>query len=155
MRGDNDANIKALISAGGSPPHAWGQCRPSFIGGNTRRFTPTCVGTIRPNALSSSCVPVHPHMRGDNLRDVYNIREIGGSPPHAWGQWLCPSLLCVPRRFTPTCVGTIVFTHPEFVRYAVHPHMRGDNIQQGTPQSATNGSPPHAWGQSLCCSLMG
>ena len=52
-------------------------------------------------------------------------------------------------RFTPTCVGTIIANGPTWPLIAVHPHMRGDNDAGYFNDTNENGSPPHAWGQSL------
>ena len=86
MRGDNYANRLARDRMSGSPPHAWGQ----WGFDSPRRFkgglTPTCVGTIPSWQSLFSCCQAHPHMRGDNLVIVVNMRCISGSPPHAWGQ---------------------------------------------------------------------
>ena len=92
--------------SGGSPPRAWGECsasantaryisvHPHVRGENESppsppakliRFTPTCVGRMRPRLPRGSALPVHPHVRGENCL--------------APGRWRCG------RRFTPTCVG--------------------------------------------------
>ena len=53
-------------------------------------------------------------------------------------------------RFTPTCVGTI-WDHGEALNaITVHPHMHGDNAADDVSQVGRVGSPPHAWGQSIC-----
>ncbi|MBP1610278.1 MAG: hypothetical protein H6Q04_2513, partial [Acidobacteria bacterium] len=78
-----------------------------------------------------------------------------GSPPHAWGQSVCP-LECARemrftptrvgtirrhgrpdiRRFTPTRVGTISFAVVPCSNSPVHPHTRGDNLNPN-PQSTS------------------
>ena len=52
-----------------------------------------------------------------------------------------------PRRFTPTCVGTIAGSGLRVARPSVHPHVRGDNSTPQCPLTAWGGSPPRAWGQ--------
>ena len=93
--------------------------------------------------------PVHPHMRGDNVRG--NAEHPGvGSPPHAWGQYWHRVKPAPARRqrFTPTCVGTMLLeASPQARRHAVHPHMRGDNGRTCAKRATALGSPPHAWGQ--------
>src|SRR6266849_3082599 len=92
---------------------------------------------------------VDPHMRGDNvIADIEHLTDIG-SPPHAWGQFHLPLLFGQGYRFTPTCVGTITHWAGPLPQLAVHPHMRGDNVFPRIGGSASSGSPPHAWGQSL------
>jgi len=91
-----------------------------------------------------------------------------GSPPRAWGQWRDGGDQWVEGRFTPTGVGTMPRAFLTHLWVSVHPHGRGDNVnqwfQQGlgerfTPTGvgtmtrstarlpATAGSPPRAWGQ--------
>ena len=67
-------------------------------------------------------------MRGDNgTREMANGPD-SGSPPHAWGQQESLLDIDLPRRFTPTCVGTTSRFPQAQPAYAVHPHMRGDNV---------------------------
>ena len=148
MRGDNVVPARRFASFRGSPPHAWGQFEVDAVLPVHHRFTPTCVGTIHSYKMSRRGVAVHPHMRGDN--ENANIRQgmDGGSPPHAWGQFISGCLFPVFSRFTPTCVGTISPASPPWRRFSVHPHMRGDNKWFYANQMQPTGSPPHAWGQS-------
>ncbi|SPD75239.1 hypothetical protein PITCH_A50041 [uncultured Desulfobacterium sp.] len=32
--------------------------------------------------------PVHPHVRGDNIKLILELGDSAGSPPRAWGQYL-------------------------------------------------------------------
>ena len=128
MRGDNSFFIRHSASASGSPPHAWGQSLIVLPRNLIARFTPTCVGTMLSARPCSPGVPVHPHMRGDNVS--------------------VPLLSSCPLRFTPTCVGTIYRKPRSMDANAVHPHMRGDNVCISSPLASYAGSPPHAWGQS-------
>ena len=72
-------------------------------------------------------VAVHPHGRGDNVRERVAREFPDGSPPRAWGQ---SDRACTSRhdsRFTPTGVGTIRSTSARSRSATVHPHGRGDN----------------------------
>ena len=72
MRGDNFEPLMVYQCGSGSPPHAWGQCKEKFNKLENKRFTPTCVGTIRGlDSRTTSCT-VHPHMRGDNTKITNN-----------------------------------------------------------------------------------
>ena len=176
MRGDDQSAQSSRRYCVGSPPHAWGRrritvrrCRrwpvhPHMRGDDapassrasmTARFTPTCVGTTASSrttyAASYSGSP--PHAWG-RRRDALAGLARRGSPPHAWGR-PCPRTHDVPRRFTPTCVGTTFsmtssccgvsrFT-PTCVGkasyfgdvdgYSVHPHMRGETTPRGRVRS--------------------
>ena len=106
-RGDNDGWTASWSPYDGSPPRAWGQCGTHLQAVRRSRFTPTGVGTISLDALAAAYESVHPHGRGDNLTHD-NVRYRGyGSPPRAWGQSAHAAALAIPRRFTPTGVGTI------------------------------------------------
>ena len=56
-------------------------------------------------------------------------------------------------RFTPTGVGTIVASIFAARTVSVHPHGRGDNFEFFHGHFLADGSPPRAWGQSLCRAL--
>src|SRR5262249_2802769 len=157
MRGDNVMGYSDRQPPRGSPPHAWGQCLTPQGRPPSRRFTPTCVGTMRRWSSRLTRTAVHPHMRGDNAYAAPIDSFVHGSPPHAWGQFRQRQAVACRARFTPTCVGTIAGAGVKPVQRAVHPHMRGDN-EFGKPGSREEyGSPPHAWGQCLldspvkCC----
>ncbi len=129
MRGDNVSTGNRNRCASGSPPHAWGQCfhwkqKPLCL-----RFTPTCVGTMEQPLWRKQTASVHPHMRGDNLQRFVSTAFQVGSPPHAWGQSQNLRTYFIFIRFTPTCVGTIVYEADPPGWGTVHPHMRGDNEQ--------------------------
>ena len=168
MRGDNGVDVQRQIPVLGSPPHAWGQCDPHPPRPAAHRFTPTCVGTIQGSGKSARRDAVHPHMRGDNIKDYGDSVDQTGSPPHAWGQWIVSASSVPHQRFTPTCVGTMIsfsvtvtplpgspphawgqWEGPKALpsRRLVHPHMRGDNYKSRRHLHLSNGSPPHAWGQ--------
>src|SRR5438876_957122 len=89
--GTTVTNTRTVNTTGGSPPRAWGHRMPA-------------ASRIR-------SIPVHPHVRGDNLVIQVHRVPVNGSPPRAWGQrrsvgdWLSMT-----HRFTPTCVGTTLRT---------------------------------------------
>ena len=146
-RGDNERYMPGAFVGVGSPPRAWGQCRPRRLRCPRRRFTPTGVGTMSPLSHAGRRRAVHPHGRGDNYAEVGMLLLVNGSPPRAWGQctrwfwrWRC-------SRFTPTGVGTMSVLFGLMMRAAVHPHGRGDNQIVEIPLIPRRGSPPRAWGQ--------
>ena len=65
-RGDNNIPRGEGDDLDGSPPRAWGQCCGARGGCVRHRFTPTGVGTIRPDPRTMKAMTVHPHGRGDN-----------------------------------------------------------------------------------------
>ncbi len=56
----------------------------------------------------------------------------------------------VTYRFTPTRVGTLSWRPSCVPRPPVHPHTRGDISTSISAASFRLGSPPHAWGHSVC-----
>ena len=111
------------------------------------QLTFTHVETTANLAATDHTNAVHPHVRGDNP-DTKLLREIiAGSPPRAWGQSAHERQKRTYRRFTPTCVGTTHASIGVQGMYAVHPHVRGDNVYGYFAIPALHGSPPRAWGQ--------
>ena len=147
VRGDNSSLVRVSTAISGSPPRAWGQLPRSSRRPSRLRFTPTCVGTTEEAGEVEDAIPVHPHVRGDNLTTPQDFPAFFGSPPRAWGQPHDGDTQDEADRFTPTCVGT---TPPDpfvFVRWSVHPHVRGDNAAERQRLVGVDGSPPRAWGQ--------
>src|SRR5271157_2949403 len=114
---------------------------------DTKRFTPTHVGTIWQGVLHAPTFPVHPHTRGDNSSGRASPSRIAGSPPHTWGQLIHWQAFQTIYRFTPTHVGTILEFYTFHDHQSVHPHTRGDNQLKQTIRVNLIGSPPHTWGQ--------
>src|SRR5271157_634651 len=56
-------------------------------------------------------------------------------------------MVTMPRRFTPTHVGTISLMDSYSFLRSVHPHTRGDNSTGCALSPDPTGSPPHTWGQ--------
>ena len=65
-RGDDSSSRPPLSGWAGSPPHAWGRRRQPREAQESRRLTPTRVGTTcRPHPMC--CLRrAHPHTRGDD-----------------------------------------------------------------------------------------
>jgi len=106
VRGDGPGPAPVGRYRGGSPPRAWGRRQPTSRAANTRRFTPTCVGTARCRWGRADGRTVHPHVRGDGVPAITASSDTTGSPPRAWGRRLRRPPAVVRLRFTPTCVGT-------------------------------------------------
>ena len=145
--GDNHKRSRGATLKPGSPPRVWGQ-RPPYCNQHTPlRFTPTCVGTTVCAVRYSGCYSVHPHVCGDNKRDVADRIWADGSPPRVWGQRSYSSKPLGRKRFTPTCVGTTTHQVITIRLTAVHPHVCGDNVPYLPEIVGLTGSPPRVWGQ--------
>ena len=85
------------------------------------------MGKIIPKYILSGAIPVHPHVRGENVHAVELALLDNGSPPRAWGKWFRWS---AGRPLSP-----------------VHPHVRGENSTLPALPPSVSGSPPRAWGK--------
>ncbi len=141
----------------GSSPHAWGAWLTSANASWTRRFIPTCVGSIISAVVRAVGTTVHPHMRGEHVLLVVCKHDTCGSSPHAWGA--CLDVLPHPveivfSRFIPTCVGSMQSATTAAENTAVHPHMRGEHQGYQYVDFDLTGSSPHAWGALLIVAIV-
>ncbi len=72
---------------------------------------------------------------------------ISGLPPRAWGRRGCCGFLSYLGRFTPTCVGTTCQGSTQYLKWAVYPHVRGDDLPIPFRLLSDHGLPPRAWGR--------
>ena len=113
------------------------------------RFIPTGVGnTVVPDTIGVK-VPVHPHGRGEHIRNpISNCSKVGSSP-RAWGT---PEIVVgrvLGLRFIPTGVGNTISYQRIIVVSPVHPHGRGEHEPVVVTATRTIGSSPRAWGTQL------
>ena len=147
VRGDDKKTTRSRGLCDGSPPRAWGRRRAGPGPGAWRRFTPTCVGTTRSDHRGALAIPVHPHVRGDDLTIRSASSSDLGSPPRAWGRRERLGAFALVTRFTPTCVGTTSCCLAQSQGATVHPHVRGDDPGPKETIGPVCGSPPRAWGR--------
>ena len=106
VRGEEAAGSATYNSLLGSPPRAWGRVVELAVELRLFRFTPTCVGKSTLTGLSLLFIPVHPHVRGEEVDALIVGAVAFGSPPRAWGRGLSGILA------SGSCT--------------VHPHLRGE-----------------------------
>ena len=90
---------------------------------------------------------VHPHVRGEDERELDRLVNPGGSPPRAWGRRTTVFSAATEVRFTPTCVGKTPSRRAGAPAASVHPHVRGEDGVIVAGSAVRNGSPPRAWGR--------
>ena len=146
VRGDHCAWYLSGRRDSGSPPRAWGSFASTESSPYICRFTPTCVGIMKPYGRSKAATTVHPHVRGDHAAILLLPLDNRGSPPRAWGSYQRGTAPPCFRRFTPTCVGIIPHPNRRLQSASVHPHVRGDHLRIRSASSVVTGSPPRAWG---------
>ena len=165
-RGEDFGAARTSVAALGSPPRAWGGPVAEADEVARRRFTPTGVGRTRHRHRARGRRPVHPHGRGEDVRDMGVKWFVCGSPPRAWGgrpprRLARPAWRFTPtgvgrtrararlgagRRFTPTGVGRTLDHVVDCAGHAVHPHGRGEDEADYDAGRQKAGSPPRAWG---------
>ena len=69
----------------GSSPHTWGILDLAFQQSDKLRFIPTYVGHTMSECPNSTCISVHPHIRGAYWAKVTDAGTPYGSSPHTWG----------------------------------------------------------------------
>ena len=169
VRGDDSSDLRIMASVPGSPPRAWGRPTDTAHRAHGRRFTPTCVGTthltwrrLGGDRFTPTCVgttapqrrprtasAVHPHVRGDDIRQLHRYAEYGGSPPRAWGRRLLPRTSLEPSGSPPRAWGRrhLLSEPPREPRFT--PTCVGTTLPMVFPSVGSIGSPPRAWGRHL------
>ncbi len=77
----------------------------------------------------------------------FSVTWIAGPPPRAWGELLALFLAGLTNRSTPTRVGRTGALLQKSPPSPVHPHARGENVDQGDGVADPLGPPPRAWGE--------
>ncbi len=138
--------ILALATSAGSPPHTWGIRRHSTVGRPCWRITPTYMGNTLFFALLSDIHRDHPHIHGEYSTDLFNQRDILGSPPHTWGILIKRQIIRKAVWITPTYMGNTKWSVNMYETAADHPHIHGEYKVQLAIYTLKSGSPPHTWG---------
>ena len=86
MRGENSWEACKGNQHPGPSPHAWGKLSFQALKNTARRTIPTCVGKTRCTRHIPIPSPDHPHMRGENVRQIMFASPGNGPSPHAWGK---------------------------------------------------------------------
>ena len=94
-------------------------------------------------------ITVHPHSRGEHLAALAAVCGLIGSSPLAWGTHLQKYQAHNNLRFIPTRVGNTRRQAHRPRPVAVHPHSRGEHVNQFRQEFLCDGSSPLAWGTPL------
>src|SRR5690606_24290361 len=89
----------------GSSPHARGTRMVRLHVIPPRRFIPAAAGTTVGPEPISSCVTVHPRMRGEHRAAIFGGTKSTGSSPHARGTHFSRAATELAGRFIPACAG--------------------------------------------------
>ena len=110
------------------------------------RFIPTHVGNALCSQPGMRAMPVHPHARGERVREVALAAVVEGSSPRTWGTPAHGRSRRGRNRFIPTHVGNARWHRRPPSPRTVHPHARGERLPR-IPRARLNaGSSPRTWG---------
>ena len=147
--GKRSAAAPLVVALYGTPPRAWGRGLRLPARLPRDRYTPTCVGKSSPGPRRPTPQSVHPHVRGEEPKMVFQPGKKYGTPPRAWGRVDQDLVPVGVLRYTPTCVGKRPTRRTGSPPRAVHPHVRGEEILPSHGSRAVSGTPPRAWGRAV------
>ena len=104
------------------------------------------MGNTRREHFSSVLYAVHPHARGEHKIIEFRAERFKGSSPRSWGTLLQDGIQSFTVRFIPTLVGNTSgrsFCRPSIW---VHPHARGEHLNEKNIINNNCGSSPRSWG---------
>ena len=105
MRGERRPINANTGKRSGSSPHARGTQYSSHHFPSGYRFIPACAGNASEPLGARFPVSVHPRMRGERLRDIFQHKIKHGSSPHARGTQVHGDRRGGRQRFIPACAG--------------------------------------------------
>ena len=150
MRGEQRDAARQHIRDIGSSPHARGTAASARAHMRKHRFIPACAGNRFPRIISPVPRSVHPRMRGEQWGQACHPAAARGSSPHARGTGSPRPRNMPSRRFIPACAGNRAPRRWSIDRRAVHPRMRGEQIDSTIYSHPPGGSSPHARGTGFC-----
>ncbi len=130
----------------GSSPRARGTVVCGHVSPVNDRFIPACAGNRGLRPLAPQVTPVHPRVRGEQVDDEASYWLPIGSSPRARGtgvnnlRWGCNC------RFIPACAGNSNTHRVPLAIRAVHPRVRGEQLEDGIDGEFSRGSSPRARG---------
>ena len=86
VRGEDGAPPKVGLFSVETPPRAWGRPPPQKDQKRHQGNTPTCVGKTAQEAGISRLAWKHPHVRGEDVANIFKQFSAVETPPRAWGR---------------------------------------------------------------------
>ncbi len=145
-RGEHMTMGDRLCTNVGSSPRPWGTLLAVQAESGGWRFIPTPVGNTWCRRRWWQTSSVHPHARGEHLRDPHHQCPATGSSPRPWGTQMWDGAAVCVARFIPTPVGNTSMTNLLPGRVPVHPHARGEHAPSAGAGARDDGSSPRPWG---------
>ncbi len=131
----------------GTSPRAWGKLTSHRLSIPRKRNIPTCVGKTWQQQMTMHMAAEHPHVRGENSLNSYEVLLLSGTSPRAWGKRCWCSRFGLAVRNIPTCVGKTGRSVKACFNRSEHPHVRGENIRRTDRRWIHRGTSPRAWGK--------
>ena len=113
------------------------------------RFIPACAGSSKEPRHPVTLEPVHPRVRGEQIRKAILWVAVAGSSPRARGAAQFGPSCRTQKRFIPACAGSRRLTFNQFLTLSVHPRVRGEQLTHRSLKLVTCGSSPRARGADL------
>ena len=95
----------------------------------------------------------HPHVRGEDYLRFRRIRRSEETPPRAWGRPAQPCAHGLAVGNTPTCVGKTFRVFTEITPMKKHPHVRGEDRNQGNAGRFRDGNTPTCVGKTAAAQI--
>ena len=145
--GENDTIAQLRQELAGSPPRMRGKPTRTKEHFTKNRITPADAGKTQPRDMRGTACWDHPRGCGENVRPVFSVRLVTGSPPRMRGKHVNVKGQKTPKRITPADAGkTIVFNNCKIARWD-HPRGCGENSRRKQKNGTARGSPPRMRGK--------
>ena len=141
-RGENDTLARHPGQPMGSSPLTRGKRAGSHGGYLSERLIPTHAGKTCRGYCFPSCLPAHPHSRGENFADHHTSDGLGGSSPLTRGKRGRERCDEGQNGLIPTHAGKTARRVGRNSADRAHPHSRGENRVGWGPLRGREGSSP-------------
>ena len=146
MRGELSRDTSRPCCICGSSPRMRGTVIHLSAVLHEPRFIPTNAGNGPTPFSSPSPTSVHPHVCGERATFLHVASSMCGSSPRVRGADETPDRGPGNGRFIPTCAGSSRHDPRQPPWCAVHPHVRGEQLDWVTAGLMENGSSPRTRG---------
>ena len=86
VRGEDCPRSRHITPSLETPPRAWGRPEQAQASLDASRNTPTCVGKTGGHCARCVKGQKHPHVRGEDVANIFKQFSAVETPPRAWGR---------------------------------------------------------------------
>ena len=141
-RGENGSEVLGRHMQSGSSPLTRGKRWSRGSGRSGRRLIPAHAGKTRSWARRGRARTAHPRSRGENTRQVVQVRHAHGSSPLTRGKLRHRVPVSLAKRLIPAHAGKTRTSTASTRWIAAHPRSRGENPLSARPTRVPSGSSP-------------